>query len=103
MLSRSQFQAASGAFARRHQQWRCVEGCHPGYGYLTRTTSHRFTGPKFHFDDESVSGIDDIEAEDSATATSKISTTLTVQEYIVYSASFNVPAFYFTAHTASVL
>lgn len=103
MLSRSQFQAASGAFARRHQQWRCVEGRRPGYGYLTRTTSHHCNGPKIHFDDEYISGIDDIEAEDIATANTEISTTLTVQEYIVYSASFNVPAFYFIAHTASVL
>lgn len=103
MLSRSQFQAASGAFARRHQEWRYVEGHHPGYGYLTRTTSHCCNGPKFLFDDEALSEIDDIEARDNATASTEISTTLTVQEYIVYSASFNVPAFYFTAHTASVL
>ncbi|KAF9482472.1 hypothetical protein BDN70DRAFT_773858, partial [Pholiota conissans] len=39
------------------------------------------------------------EADDAATAPERPSSdVLVVQEYIVYSASFNVPAFYFTAH-----
>lgn len=102
MLSRPQFVVAASAFARCHPQWQYIDGHRPGYNYLTRTTTHFFKSPASPgYDDLEA---EDVEAEDAATATAQLPPTmLTVQEHIVYSASFNVPAFYFTAHDTSVL
>jgi len=60
-----------------------------------------FMKPSKSEDDQLV--FDPPEEEDNATADAQPSRQpLSVQEYIVYSASFNVPAFYFTMHNTSV-
>jgi ubiquitin-like-conjugating enzyme ATG10 len=43
----------------------------------------------------------EVEEEDVATVQASVPPPLTVHEYIIYSASFNVPAFYFTVHDSS--
>ncbi|KAF4619440.1 hypothetical protein D9613_005191 [Agrocybe pediades] len=92
MLSRAQFEPACKAFARRHPEWLWVEGHHPGYGYLTRTTTH--------FANTSTEVLsDELEWEEDDAATGETSSPVVmVHEYIVYSVAFNVPAFYFTVH-----
>ncbi|CAA7259688.1 unnamed protein product [Cyclocybe aegerita] len=94
MLSRKQFESAAQAFARRHPHWAWVPGHRPGYGYLSRTTSHfRKASPEV---EDLASDVLDVE-NDPATAHSA-RPALNVQEHILYSASFNVPAFYFNIH-----
>jgi ubiquitin-like-conjugating enzyme ATG10 len=100
MLSRSEFELACEAFARRHSSWSWVPAQRPGYGYLTRLTAH-FMTPSILEEDQLF--FDQPEEDDSATADAQPSRQpLSVQEYIVYSASFNVPAFYFTMYNTSV-
>jgi hypothetical protein len=95
MFSRDQFEVACNSFASRHPQWSWNPGNRPGYGFLTRTRQHRWKtpfDPYSHVDLEEVG----VEEEDLATAQASEISSLTVHENIVYSASFNVPAFYFT-------
>ena len=100
MLSRSEFESAGQAFAHRHSSWSWVPAQRPGYGYLTRSTAH-FMTPSNSEEDQLI--FDQPEEDDNATADAQPSRqALSVQEYIVYSASFNVPAFYFTMHNTSV-
>ena len=102
MFTRDQFEDACEAFARRHAQWSWVSGHRPGYGFLTRTTIHTCKAPldleadAFDLEEE----VEEFE-EDSAIADPSSLSTLNVKEYIAYSASFNVPAFYFTMHDRS--
>jgi ubiquitin-like-conjugating enzyme ATG10 len=99
MLSRSEFELACEAFARRHSSWSWVPAQRPGYGYLTRSTVHFMTPSDLEEDQL----IFDQPEDDNATADAQPSRQASsVQEYIVYSASFNVPAFYFTMHNTSV-
>ncbi|KIM46264.1 hypothetical protein M413DRAFT_426701 [Hebeloma cylindrosporum] len=99
MLSRSEFELACEAFAHRHSCWSWVPAQRPGYGYLTRSTAH-FTSLSSLEEDQFL--FDQPEEEDNATADAQPSRQpLSVQEYIVYSASFNVPAFYFTMHNTN--
>ena len=52
--------------------------------------------------DDDLETNDDLEPNDPSTAPSNQGL-LTVQQYAVYSASFNVPAFYFTINDSSML
>lgn len=98
MLTRPQFEQAAKVFAHRHPQWQWNSSTLPGYGYLDRTTSH-FS--KVHVDiAESDLIEEDLEEERDVAAAIPPQSCFTVQEYIVYSASFMVPAFYFTIHNS---
>ncbi|KDR83822.1 hypothetical protein GALMADRAFT_236227 [Galerina marginata CBS 339.88] len=99
MLSRSQFESASKAFSRRHPQWSWGDGHRPGYGYLMRTTTHFQKSPNLAQDAISFPE-PQVEEDDLATA-QPAGPAVIVQEYIVYSASFGVPAFYFTIHNTN--
>ncbi|KAF8165420.1 hypothetical protein B0H34DRAFT_238202 [Crassisporium funariophilum] len=101
MLSRSQFALAIGFFAQRHPHWSCDDGPRTGYGFLTRTTNHVKKEAAVIDDDETLlvgEGVDEVEDLASALPARPA---LTVHEYIVYSAAFNVPAFYFTVHDSN--
>jgi len=100
MLSRALFEPACKAFAHRHPQWTWVDGHHPGYGYLVRTTTHFFRKSSL---EQSWCETEELYEEDDPATGKTASPALTVQEYIVYSASFSVPVFYFTIHDTSVL
>ncbi|PPQ69570.1 hypothetical protein CVT26_001572 [Gymnopilus dilepis] len=99
MFSRSEFEATCKAFAGRHPEWTWVDGHTPGYGYLTRTTSHFYKVPA-QSDPQLESIPLDGEIEDEASAR-PARPALTVQESIAYAASFTTPAFYFTVHDTS--
>jgi len=101
MLSRAQFESACQAFARRHPQWTWVAGHRPGYGYLTRSTVHARKAPIDPEDEPALSDLE-IQEDDPATAQPVVSS-LNVEEHIVYSASFTVPAFYFNIFDSSAL
>ena len=102
MFTRDQFEDACEAFARRHPQWSWVSGHRPGYGFLTRTTIHTCKAP-LDLEADAFDLEEEVEVfeEDSAIADPSPLSTLNVKEYIAYSASFNVPAFYFTMHDRS--
>ena len=103
MLSRDQFELACHIFASRHSHWSWISGGRPGYGFLTRTRYHRWKIPfdSFsHFDSINLEEVE-VEEDDMATVQLSESPSLTVHECIVYSASFNVPAFYFTMQNSS--
>ncbi|KAF8913829.1 hypothetical protein CPB84DRAFT_1840622 [Gymnopilus junonius] len=99
MFTRSQFEATCKAFSRRHSEWTWVDGHTPGYGYLTRTTSHFYKAFNSHsrYLIHPASTELENEEEDEATA-QPAQPILTAREFVVYSASFSVPAFYFTIH-----
>ncbi|KAG7449278.1 uncharacterized protein BT62DRAFT_964339 [Guyanagaster necrorhizus] len=68
-----------------------------GLGYLSRRTIHtRFSC--FGTDDEELYREEYEEQQDESTATAVPDATLVCQQYIVYSATYQVPAFYFTMH-----
>jgi hypothetical protein len=95
MLSRSQFELACKAFSQCHPCWFWCDNPREGYGYLTRTTTHARTSISDLEDDTFV--VDSLDIDDLATAQPSPSN-VAVEEYIVYAASFNVPAFYFAIH-----
>ena len=98
MLSRLQFEVAGKAFSQCHPCWSWCDNPRIGYGYLTRTATHTRTAvPDLEGDTFTV---DNLDIDDLATAQPSPST-VAVEEYIVYAASFNVPAFYFTIHDSS--
>jgi ubiquitin-like-conjugating enzyme ATG10 len=101
MFTRDQFELACQTFAIRHPRWSWVPGHRAGYGFLSRTCYHTHKIPVDL--DVSISDLDEmgIEEDDSATAQDFLSPSFCVNEYIIYSASFNVPAFYFTIHDSS--
>ncbi|KAJ7744520.1 hypothetical protein DFH07DRAFT_834606 [Mycena maculata] len=91
-MLRSEFCAAAHAYLDAHDtRWTWRE--HPsvsGFGYMARSVLHtRRAAEK-----ETEQGLDD------ATAAPAVET-LTCLQYVVYSATFQVPAFYFTLHDAS--
>lgn len=103
MLSRLQFESAAQAFACRHPCWNWVDGHRPGYGYLTRSTNHFLISSTDGADsDWTLLQTDEVEDDPAAAVAQALNDTLTVDEYIVFSASFSVPAFYFTVHDTSV-
>ena len=95
MLARSEFETASRTLVGR-DGWEWKDE-HP-YGYLQRTKE--YAGVARSQDNS----LDDMvgEEEDAATASVPSSPTIS-QQYIVYSATFQVPAFYFTLHDTSWL
>ncbi|KAJ7937126.1 hypothetical protein B0H13DRAFT_1944331, partial [Mycena leptocephala] len=95
MLLRSEFCAAADAFivSHRDKDWTWHDH-HSGYGYMAR--SCQYTRRDAAEDDD----VDVSDAGDDATAATPAET-LTCKQYIVYSATFQVPAFYFTLHDAS--
>ena len=97
MFSRSQFEKACKAFSQCHPCWSWCDNPREGYGYLTRTTHIRNVASDLESDTFIV---DNLDIDDLATAQPSPST-VAVKEYIVYAASFNVPAFYFTLHDSS--
>ncbi|TFK43610.1 hypothetical protein BDQ12DRAFT_187372 [Crucibulum laeve] len=99
MLSRSQFEIAAKAFianhdSHSHSAWSWFDSARPGYGFMSRTTIHTRPIPAHDLADE--------ETEDDATVTiHPTHEQLTCKQYVVYSASFQVPAFYFTIHNSN--
>ena len=102
MFTRSKFDDACQAFQERHPQWAWVDGQRPGYGFLTRKTMHSRKPPPDLTEAVEIADIDD-EPDDPSTAQPVSYSAVDVTEYIVYSASFSVPAFYFTIHGSSAL
>jgi len=100
MLYRSQFELACKAFSQRHPCWSWCDNPRVGYGYLTRTTTHARTAITDLEGDLFIVDNHGLDIDDLATAQPS-SLTVAVNEYIVYAASFNVPAFYFTIHDSS--
>ena len=103
VLSRDEFELGCHIFASRHLQWSWIAGDRPGYGFLTRTRYLRWKSPfdpYSHVDSINLEEVE-VEEEDIATVQTSELPSLTAQEYIVYSASFNVPAFYFTMQNSS--
>ncbi|KAJ7129766.1 hypothetical protein C8R44DRAFT_777610 [Mycena epipterygia] len=92
-MLRSDFCAAADAFIDAHPETRWTWHEHPtvpGMGYMARSALHtRRTAAE-----------EDISDGDEAIAPAPAET-LTCLQYIVYSATFQVPAFYFTLHDAS--
>jgi len=104
MLSRDQFQLGCHTFASRHPQWSWIPGDRPGCGFLTRTRYLWWKSPfdpYSHVNSTDLEGVEEEEEEDIATAQASELPSLTVHEYIVFSASFSVPAFYFTMQYSS--
>lgn len=78
----------------------------PGFGHLTRTTLHtrRLGSPPLHASfDEILEDDEALNDEATADTSSPPPESLTCRQYIVYSATFQVPAFYFTIHDSSRL
>lgn len=100
MLTRDQFEVTCHSFTGCHPKWSWIRSDRPGYGFLTRTSHHEWKSP---FDPHSYIDLEEVEIEEEDIATAQASElpSLTVHEYIVYSASFNVPAFYFTMQDSS--
>lgn len=74
----------------------------PGLGYMSRTTIHSRRQP---FCDTDLDDPEEARTEEDATVcyVSAQHESLTSRQYVVYSASFQVPAFYFTIHDSSTL
>ncbi|KAJ6599142.1 hypothetical protein DFH09DRAFT_26429 [Mycena vulgaris] len=92
-MLRSEFSAAAAAFIDAHPGTRWTWQEHPsfpGLGYMTRTALHTRRAAETLAEED----------VDDATAAAPAET-LTCMQYIVYSATFQVPAFYFTLHDAS--
>ncbi|KAJ7507720.1 hypothetical protein B0H11DRAFT_1968331 [Mycena galericulata] len=92
-MLRSEFREAADAFLDANPDARWTWREHPsvpGFGYMARSAQHTRRVA------------DRAEEEDSDPATAApVAETLTCMQYIVYSATFEVPAFYFTLHDAS--
>ncbi|KAK0206491.1 hypothetical protein DFS33DRAFT_592694 [Desarmillaria ectypa] len=71
-----------------------------GLGYLSRRTTHtrRLTSACFGTDNEEFYNEEYEEQQDESTAAAIPDATLVCQQYIIYSATFQVPAFYFIIH-----
>ncbi|KAJ7700006.1 hypothetical protein B0H17DRAFT_1048224 [Mycena rosella] len=91
-MLRSEFRAAAIAYIDAHPATRWTWQEHPlvpGFGYMARSVLHTRRA-EMPIDEDL----------DDATAIAPAET-LTCLQYIVYSATFQVPAFYFTLHDAS--
>jgi len=106
MLSRDQFQLGCHTFTSLHPQWSWIPGDRPGYGFLTRTRYLQWKSPLDPHSYVNSTDLEEVEEweeeEDIATAQASELPSLSVHEYIVFSASFSVPAFYFTMQDSSV-
>ncbi|KAJ7904436.1 hypothetical protein B0H14DRAFT_2662861 [Mycena olivaceomarginata] len=92
-MLRSQFSTAADAYIKSHPHKGWTWQNHPsGYGYMARSCQHTRRVAEADSDADTDS--------DDATATTP-QETLTCKQYIVYSATFQVPAFYFTLHDAA--
>ncbi|RDB22487.1 Ubiquitin-like-conjugating enzyme ATG10 [Hypsizygus marmoreus] len=113
MLTRSQFEIACKAFIATHstvvphspaaealQGWSWNEHPSvPGLGFMSRTAIHYWRTRSISTDPLPIA--DDLEeafSEEDEASTTSASETLRSQQYVVYSATFQVPAFYFTVH-----
>ncbi|KAJ3559834.1 hypothetical protein NM688_g97 [Phlebia brevispora] len=116
-LTRAQFDAACKAFIQKidHKaldngsdtvlrrfptgwSWR-EHNSYPGLGYLSRSVTLPAQCPVEESDD--VHEIQDVAVEsmdEAALSVSVSATPVTCQQYVVYSATFQVPAFYFSVH-----
>lgn len=101
MFTRDEFELACQSFAVHHPLWSWTPGHRAGYGFLSRTCYHTHKIPVDL--DTTLHDLDelDIEEEDPALAQPASKSSLSVDEYIIYHASFNVPAFYFAIHDSS--
>ncbi|KAJ7095305.1 hypothetical protein B0H15DRAFT_105008 [Mycena belliarum] len=93
-MLRSEFCAAADAFIAAHPtaHWAWQEHpTAPGFGYMVRSALHARRAATEAPEDDNL---------DDATAAGPVET-LNCMQYIVYSATFQVPAFYFTLHDAS--
>lgn len=71
-----------------------------GFGFLSRKSTMRFDSIQGNPQDDI--GLEtDIVEEDVQTAEVTLSNMVEVSEYVVYSATYRVPAFYFTEHDTS--
>ncbi|KAK0468299.1 acetyl-CoA acetyltransferase [Desarmillaria tabescens] len=69
-----------------------------GLGYLSRRTMHTRRLTSVYSDNDEIYNEEYEEQQDESTAVAIPDVTLICQQYIVYSATFQVPAFYFTMH-----
>jgi len=73
----------------------------PGFGYMSRMVAlssiQDYDTPNLGL--ESFDDVGDID-NDNATLSQSYSTSLSSTQYVVYSATFQVPAFYFTIHNS---
>ncbi|KAF5331691.1 hypothetical protein D9611_007748 [Ephemerocybe angulata] len=112
MLTRSQFAAASRALVAKHESnppfstllrdWEWIDAF--PYGYLARSKRYIRNSLSQSSADSSQLGDDPglQDEEDSATAhTTSEAECVISQQFVVFSATFQVPAFYFTAHKAN--
>ncbi|KAJ7047448.1 hypothetical protein C8F04DRAFT_1058863 [Mycena alexandri] len=93
-MLRLDFRSAADAFIAGHKAsgWTWQEPPSvPAMGYMARSRLHTRRGEDA---DDATDGDDDATASTPAE-------TLTCRQYIVYSSTFQVPAFYFTLHDAS--
>ncbi|KAK2466154.1 hypothetical protein APHAL10511_001796 [Amanita phalloides] len=95
MLSRSEFNAACKAYiAKRQHAWTWNEHpTWPNFGYMSRSTVHTKRGPQLAQYDE------DEQVLDEATASTDMEAII-CEQYVVYSATFQVPTFYFTMNSS---
>jgi len=73
----------------------------PGFGYMSRTVAISST-QDYNTPSNSLESLDDISEvdNDEATLSHSHSTCLSSTQYVVYSATFQVPTFYFTIHNS---
>ncbi|KAJ7179916.1 hypothetical protein C8R43DRAFT_971142 [Mycena crocata] len=93
IMLRPDFCTAASAYISSHvdAKWTWREHpSHPNLGYMARSVLHTRRAEK---------ASDNEDADDTTAATP--TETLTCMQYVVYSPSFQVPAFYFTLHDAS--
>ncbi|EKM80356.1 hypothetical protein AGABI1DRAFT_128028 [Agaricus bisporus var. burnettii JB137-S8] len=117
MLTRAQFDAACKALIHKQSQapsksvaafllrgWCWHEHPHyPNFGYMSRTVNvlRRLDNLAATVDES----IDDVVSEESDPSTANMTVgpdqILTCEQHVVFSATFRVPAFYFTVHSAT--
>ncbi|KAJ2992003.1 hypothetical protein NUW54_g8041 [Trametes sanguinea] len=112
-LTRSQFEEACRRYVDAHSGEQCHEvktypsgwSWHehsyvPGLGYLARTVRLPRTTPSEAEMVNSI-GLDEIAEQEDNTTASAAHEILTCRQYVVYSPTYAVPAFYFTLHDSS--
>ncbi|KAL7282096.1 hypothetical protein ACG7TL_003565 [Trametes sanguinea] len=72
----------------------------PGHGYLARTVRLPRTTPS-EAEIEDGHGLDEIAEQEDSTIASAAHEVLTCRQYVVYSPTYAVPAFYFTLHDST--
>ncbi|KAF8211191.1 hypothetical protein K438DRAFT_1663590 [Mycena galopus ATCC 62051] len=90
-MLRSEFSDTADAYIHSHPDKGWTWHDHPsGYGYMARSCQHTRRS--------AVEPDAETDGDDATAATP--AETLTCKQYVVYSATFQVPAFYFTLHDA---